>query len=64
MSLVYELLFLSPFFPAMLFSGRTNSIQIRREYYQEYACEFDLVYYPFDTQVGNLNVLTPNEKAI
>ena len=24
---------------------------IRREYYQEYACQFDLIYYPFDTQV-------------
>lgn len=35
----------------MLFSGRTNAIYLTREYYQEYACEFDLIYYPFDTQV-------------
>ena len=36
----------------MLFSGRTNAIYLTREYYQDYACPFDLVYYPFDTQVG------------
>ena len=35
----------------MLFSGRTNAIYLSREYYQEYACEFDLIYYPFDTQL-------------
>ena len=35
----------------MLFAGATNSILLTREYYQEYACQFDLIYYPFDTQV-------------
>jgi hypothetical protein len=35
----------------MLFSGRKNAIYLTREYFQEYACEFDLTYYPFDTQV-------------
>ncbi len=35
----------------MLFSGAKNSISLTREYYQECACEFDLYYYPFDTQV-------------
>ncbi len=35
----------------MLFSGAKNSISLTREYYQEYACQFDLYYYPFDTQV-------------
>ena len=30
----------------MLFSGKSNSIYISREYYQEYGCEFDLTYYP------------------
>ena len=39
------------FLTAMLFSGRSNSIYISREYYQEYGCDFNLVYYPFDTQV-------------
>ena len=34
-----------------MFSGRTNAIYLSREYYQEYACEFDLTYYPFDTQL-------------
>ena len=36
---------------AMLFSGKTNSILMTREYYQEYSCNFHLMYYPFDTQV-------------
>ncbi len=36
---------------AMLFSGRSNSILLTREYYNDYGCEFDLLYYPFDTQV-------------
>ena len=35
----------------MLFSGVNNSITLNREYYQEYACQFDLRYFPFDTQV-------------
>ncbi len=35
----------------MLFSGRDNAIYLTREYYQEYGCEFDLIYYPFDTQM-------------
>jgi hypothetical protein len=39
------------FVAAMLFSGGQNAIYISREYYQEYACDFDLIYYPFDTQV-------------
>ena len=35
----------------MLFSGKTNAIYLWREYYQEYGCEFELLYYPFDTQL-------------
>ena len=35
----------------MLFSGETNSIRIRREYYQDYACQFALENFPFDTQM-------------
>ena len=35
----------------MLFSGRENSIYLTREYFQEYSCQFDLMMYPFDTQV-------------
>ena len=38
-------------FSAFLYSGGANSISMTREYYQEYACDFDLLYYPFDTQV-------------
>ena len=33
------------------FNAYTNAINLQREYYQEFACEFDLYYYPFDTQV-------------
>ena len=34
-----------------MFSGRRNAIYLTREYYQDYACRFDLIYYPFDTQL-------------
>ena len=33
------------------FDAYTNAINLEREYYQDFACEFDLYYYPFDTQV-------------
>ena len=35
----------------MLFAGEGNWIYMSREYFQEYSCQFDLRYYPFDTQV-------------
>ena len=38
------------FSPDYGFSAYENSLNLQREYYQEFACEFDLVYYPFDTQ--------------
>lgn len=44
-------------FSAMLFSGNENSIFLTREYFQEYSCEFDLLYYPFDTQVIDCQLL-------
>ena len=34
------------------FKGHENSILLTSEYYQKFSCEFDLVYYPFDTQVN------------
>ena len=36
------------------FDGYSNSINLLREYYQQYACEFALEYYPFDTQVCHM----------
>ena len=33
------------------FDAAHNSINLLREYYQEFSCEFDLQFYPFDTQV-------------
>ena len=36
------------------FDGYQNSINLLREYYQQYACEFALTYYPFDTQVCHM----------
>ena len=36
----------------MIYSGKNNSILLTREYYLDYGCSnFDLVYYPFDTQM-------------
>ena len=42
---------------ARLFSGESNSIRLQRKYTQQYACNFNLFYYPFDTQVSTLNFL-------
>ena len=42
---------------AMLFSGENNSIILTREYFTDYACQFDLHDYPFDTQARNMMIL-------
>ena len=34
------------------FESEKNSLYLTREYYQDFSCEFDLGYYPFDTQVN------------
>ena len=33
------------------FHSEKNSLNLEREYYQDFSCEFELQYYPFDTQV-------------
>ena len=38
------------------FDAYTNAINLEREYYQEFTCEFDLYYYPFDTQIDSIGV--------
>ena len=35
----------------MLFSGVENSILLTREYFEDFSCQFELTFYPFDTQV-------------
>ena len=45
-------------FTAMLFSGHENAISLTREYYHDYACDFELSFYPFDTQVSILSSRT------
>ena len=37
---------------ARLFSGEKNAVLLTRKYSQEHACNFNLFYYPFDTQVS------------
>lgn len=39
---------------ARLFSGEKNAVLLRRKFSQDHACNFNLFYYPFDTQVCNL----------
>ena len=39
----------------MLFAGKDNSVYIIREYFLEYSCQFDLTYYPFDTQMCQMD---------
>ncbi len=48
----------------MLFSGKSNSIMLTREYYQDYSCSFDLKYYPFDTQVYTILLYDALESSI
>ena len=38
------------------FDAYTNAINLEREYYQEFACELDMYYYPFDTKIDNIGV--------
>ncbi len=35
----------------MPFNASLNSIVVSREYFMDFSCTYDLVYYPFDTQV-------------
>ena len=42
---------ISPVFSDYGFDSYTNAINLEREYYQVFSCEFNLLYYPFDTQV-------------
>ncbi|XP_047476381.1 glycine receptor subunit beta-like [Penaeus chinensis] len=43
------------FCPAVnIFSGRENSLQISQLYHVTYTCEFDLLMFPFDSQVCSL----------
>ena len=39
---------------ARLFSGSENSLELSKKLTQNYPCQFDLFYYPFDTQVLEL----------
>ena len=38
---------------ALAFPGKFNSILTTQRYHQEFACNFDLEYYPFDNQVSS-----------
>ena len=38
-------------FLALQFAGHENSVYFEREYYHDFTCKFDLLYFPFDTQV-------------
>ena len=40
---------------ARLFSGEKNAVLLTHKFSQEHACNFNLFYYPFDTQVSNDN---------
>ncbi len=38
-------------FPAMPFNASLNSIVVSREYFLDFRCTYELMHYPFDTQV-------------
>ena len=39
-------------FEGQMYAGEDQIIIIDKEYYLEFGCEFDLLTYPFDTQVS------------
>ena len=49
-----------------LFTGTKNPILVHREFYQEFKCDFDLSWYPFDRQLCfmNFTVQGHTKKAI
>ncbi len=44
---------------AFIYNGDTNSITVNREYFFDFSCNFDLMYYPFDTQVCVMDLEAP-----
>ncbi len=38
-----------------MFRGSQNHILLLREFYQEFTCHFDLLWYPFDKQTCYMN---------
>ena len=41
---------------ANVYKGEESYIIMKREYFIDWTCEYDLLYYPFDTQVQKLTV--------
>ncbi len=41
--------------------GEDNPIQFSRQYYMDFTCDFDLLYYPFDTQVCAIAIKIQNQ---
>ena len=50
-------------YKAMIFTGVKNSILLRREYFFDFSCDFDLHLYPFDTQVCEMQLETRQESG-
>lgn len=55
--------FPSSFFPDEVFEGSRNPIVLSREFYQEFTCDFDLTWYPFDRQVCFMNFTVQGQTA-
>ena len=37
---------------ASVYKGQDGDLIMIREYFIDWTCDYDLLYYPFDTQVG------------
>lgn len=48
---------------AVIFDGASNSILLRREYFFDFSCDFDLHLYPFDTQVCQMELEARRESG-
>ena len=46
-----------------MFEGGKNPIILKREFYHEFTCDFDLTWYPFDRQVCFMNFTVQGETS-
>lgn len=51
------------YFPDEVFPGSSNPIVLSREFYQEFTCDFDLSWYPFDRQICYMNFTVQGQTA-
>ena len=46
-----------------MFKGEQNPLILKREFYQDFKCDFDLLWYPFDRQTCFMNFTVIGQSA-